>query len=248
MDTAIIVQARMTSTRLPGKVLKTVMNKPLLAYQIERLKRVQHADGIVLAITTNAADDVLERFAEEQGVTCFRGSELDVLGRYYNAALSVGAQTVVRVTSDCPLIEPAIVDRIIQTFRCSADVDYVSNTLTRTYPRGLDVECFSFAALKRAYLEAAEDYQREHVTPYIYQNKEHFRVLEVLSEVDYSSYRWTVDTDEDYQLIKLIIENLYCITPNFSWQDVLNLLRLHPTWATINAHVEQKKVSEAQKK
>lgn len=247
MDTAIIVQARMTSTRLPGKVLKTVMNKPLLAYQIERLKRVQHADGIVLAITTNSADDVLGHFASEQGVTCFRGSELDVLGRYYNAALSVGAQTVVRITSDCPLIEPAIVDQIIQTFRCSADVDYVSNTLTRTYPRGLDVECFSFAALKRACLEATENYQREHVTPYIYQNKKHFRVLEVLSEVDYSSCRWTVDTDEDYQLIKLIIENLYCVNPAFSWHDVLKLLQLHPTWAIINAHVEQKKISEAQK-
>ncbi len=237
----IIVQARMTSTRLPGKVLKEVLGKPLLAYQLERLRRVRLADEIVLATTINQTDDVLAAFAVQEGIACYRGGEQDVLDRYYQAAVIAKADVVVRVTSDCPLLDPGIVDQVIQNYCEPPQVDYVSNTLSRTYPRGLDVECFSFAALQAAWEKAGQAYEREHVTPYLYQ-QDVFSKKEVKAEADYSSYRWTVDTSEDFQLICLLLEEIYPLNPCFSWQDVLQALKRHPEWNQINAEIEQKKL------
>lgn len=239
--TVIIVQARMTSTRLPGKVLMEVLGKPLLAYQLERLRRVRLADEIVLATTTNQTDDVLAEFAAQEGVACCRGDEQDVLDRYYQAAVMAKADVVVRVTSDCPLIEPAIIDDVIQVYFESPGVDYVSNALSRTYPRGLDIECFSFEALETAWKNADKAYEREHVTPYLYQ-QDVFSKKEVKADGDYSSYRWTVDTPEDYQLIRLLLEEVYPMNPSFSWREVLQALERHPEWNQINAEIEQKKL------
>ena len=243
MKTVIIVQARMTSTRLPGKVLKKVLGKPLLAYQLERLRRVQLADEIVLATTTNQTDDVLSAFAAKEEIRCYRGDEQDVLDRYYQAAVMAEADVVVRVTSDCPLIEPSIIDEVIQAYNKSTEIDYVSNTLSRTYPRGLDVECFSFKALEIAWKNADKAYEREHVTPYLYQQPM-FIKKELKADGDYSQYRWTVDTQEDYELVRLLLEELYLSQPYFSWRDVLSVLERHPEWKLINAEIEQKKLEE----
>lgn len=239
--TVIIVQARMTSTRLPGKVLMEVLGKPLLAYQLERLRRVRLADEIVLATTINRTDDVLAEFAAQQGIACCRGDEQDVLDRYYQAAVMAKADVVVRVTSDCPFLDPGIVDQVVQTYQEPPQADYVSNTLSRTYPRGLDVECFSFKALETAWKNANKAYEREHVTPYLYQ-QDVFIKKEVKAEADYSGYRWTVDTPEDFQLICLLLEEVYPLNSCFSWQDVLQALERHPEWNKINAEIEQKKL------
>ncbi len=243
MKTAIIVQARMTSSRLPGKVLRSVLGKPLLEYQIERLRRVKGAQALVVATTTNATDDVICEFCTRLDLPVFRGSEEDVLGRYYQAAVITNADHIVRVTSDCPLIDPDVIDKVIALYNAGERFDYVSNTIERSYPRGLDVEVFSMKALGEMHREAKRAHQREHVTPFIQDQQERYRVGQVHHELDLSSHRWTVDTIEDFELIRLILEALYPVTPRFGMQDVLDLCAKHPTWITLNQHVHQKELS-----
>ena len=229
MKTVIIDQARMISTRLPGKVMKKVLGKPLLEYQIERLRQVRLADELVIATTTNDTDQPIVELCERLGVAYYRGSEEDVLSRYYEAAIQFGADIVVRVTSDCPLIDPGVVDEVIGLYIYNRDkYDYVSNTLERTYPRGLDTEVFSMAALKKAYKEVGEQPDREHVTLFMYRRPEQFRLANSSGAVDYSHHRWTVDTPEDFRLIQLILQELYPVNNRFTWLDVLNLLNEHP--------------------
>lgn len=242
MKTVIISQARMTSTRLPGKVLKEVLGKPLLAYHIERLQKTKKADAVIVATTVNATDEPIVELCGRLNITCFRGSEDDVLSRYYHAAYEAQADIVVRVTSDCPLIDPVVVDKVIDTFTACDECNYASNTLVRTYPRGMDTEVFSFVALEQAFKEAAALPEREHVTPYIYNHPEIYRLKNVLYRQDESRHRWTVDTDHDFVLIEKIIKELYPNKPDFALEDVLALFDRHPDWYYINAHVEQKKV------
>lgn len=243
MRVVIISQARMTSTRLPGKVLKEVLGKPLLEYQIERLRQAKLADELVIATTTNDTDQPIVELCEHLGVAYYRGSEEDVLSRYYEAATNFRADVVVRVTSDCPLIDPGIVDEAIGLYIDNRDkYDYVSNTLQRTYPRGLDAEVFSIKALEKAYKEAREKPEREHVTPYVYRRPELFRLANHSGAVDYSQHRWTVDTPEDFELIRLILQELHPVNNRFTWLDVLDLLSKHPEWVEINAEVKQKEV------
>ncbi|PKM77599.1 MAG: acylneuraminate cytidylyltransferase [Firmicutes bacterium HGW-Firmicutes-15] len=243
MKTVIIVQARMTSTRLPGKILKRVLDKSLLEYQIERLRRVQLADDIVIATTVNQSDEPIIQECARLGMSVFRGSEEDVLSRYYLAAIQFGATDVVRITSDCPLIDSQIIDKVIQKYQENlTEFDYVSNTQIRSYPRGMDTEVFSLKALEEAYREANSLSEREHVTPYLYQNPNRFRILQVVADNDMSGHRWTVDTEEDLQLIKNIIEALYPVNPHFTMEEVLRLLDQHSDWLQINAHVIQKTI------
>lgn len=246
MKTVIIVQARMTSTRLPGKILKEVMGKPLLEYQIERLRRVKLADDIIIATTENDTDLPIVRLCERLYIRYFRGSENDVLARYYYAAKQYGADTVVRITSDCPIIDPEVINEIINFYLDNTSkYDYISNGIERTYPRGMDTEVFSFKALEGAFYNAKRDYEREHVTPYIYsQAVAGGRILNYPYKVNCSQHRWTVDTPEDFLLIKQIIENLYINNKNFSLEDCLALLDKNPSWMEINAHIEQKKLGE----
>lgn len=245
MKTALIAQARMTSTRLPGKVLKTVLGKPLLTYFIERLRRVSLADQIVIATTINATDEPIVDLCRQLSVGFTRGPEEDVLARYYDAAVVTGADIVVRVTSDCPLIEPSVVDQVIDHFqRHSPGFDYVSNSLTGRFPRGLDVEVFSFAALRDAFLEASKQPEREHVTPFFYTHPERFRLGEIHAPSDLSQHRWTVDTPEDFELIKRIIETLYPLKPGFNLADILETLAEHPDWPLINASIRQKSLGQ----
>ncbi len=251
MKTAIIVQARMTSTRLPGKVLKPVLGKPLLAYQIERLQRVKLANEIVIATTTNQTDEPIVELCNSLSVAYFRGSETDVLARYYQAATAHKADVVVRVTSDCPLIDPDVIDTAIAYYLQKPDswqkpgfYDYVSNCLERSYPRGMDTEVFSFSVLQEAFLEATAPPDREHVTPFIYRQPERYRLGHVVYSEDCSHHRWTVDTPEDFELIEKILTKIYPENHNFTLADCLSTLKKYPEWYFINSHIEQKKYGQ----
>lgn len=243
MKTVIIVQARMTSTRLPGKVLKPVLGKPLLSYQIERLRNVKLADELVIATTINETDQPIIDLCTSLSVPYFRGSEEDVLARYYGAAKAYKADTVVRVTSDCPVIDPMVIDKVIHYYNQHQPLyDYVSNTLNRSFPRGMDTEVFSANILKEIFFEATAPSDREHVTPFIYKNPERYKLANVSYNSDESRHRWTVDTMEDYELIKRIIEDLYPQSANYTMDDILKLFEYHPDWFFINSHIEQKHV------
>lgn len=245
MKTIVIAQARMTSTRLPGKVLKTVLGRPLLAYFIERLRRVSLANRMVIATTINASDEPIVALCRELSVAFTRGSEDDVLSRYYDTAMVTGADVVVRVTSDCPVIDPSVIDETIACFLNSVPrPDYVSNAIDNTYPLGMGVEVFSRQALVEAYCESTTTPEREHVTPFLYTHPERYRVGGIRLPTDLSMHRWTVDTPEDFELITRIIEALYPLKPDFNLADILELLTEHPAWSLINANIRQKKLGE----
>lgn len=237
MNTVCIIQARMGSTRLPGKVLQDIAGQTMLERVVRRATFAKYIDQVIVATTTAAADDRVEAEACRLGVGTFRGSEADVLDRYYQAALIARADVVVRVTSDCPLLDPDVSDSVIrEIFRSGAD--YVSNTISRSFPRGLDTEAMTMAALTTAWTSAQEPYEREHVTPYLYQGKRGFRIESVTAEADFSHHRWTVDTAEDVELVRAIYARLG--NEPFGWRAVLALLEREPALARINAHVPQK--------
>lgn len=241
MKVVIIVQARMTSTRLPGKILKPVLGRPLLEYLVERLRRVASQHEIVIATTDNDTDLPVVELCNRLNVSCFRGSEEDVLARYYLAACEYGADAIVRITSDCPLIDPVVIDEVIGLYYENSDkYDYVSNIYTRTYPRGMDTEVFSFRALEEAYNESTKPSDREHVTEFIYEQPERYRIANISYAVDQSRHRWTVDTPEDFLLIKSIIEGLYPVNPHFTMMDILEIMDKNPGWFEINAAIKQK--------
>jgi len=240
MKITATIQARMGSTRLPGKVLMTVGTEPVLARVVHRLRRAALIDGIIVATSDRPADDAIVRECNRLQVACFRGSENDVLDRYWQAAQWCGAEAIVRITSDCPLIDAELVDETIQAF-LSHSADYTSNALERTYPRGLDAEVFTIATLERTWRAAREAYEREHVTPYIYEHPELFRLVSVRDERDYSAYRLTLDTHEDLQLIRTIYSRFEG-RDDFGWQDVLALMEREPELAQLNARVLQKAV------
>lgn len=242
MKVVVIVQARMRSTRLPGKILKTVLEKPLLEYQIERLRRVRLADEIVIATTDDGSEGPIVELCQRLRVPFFRGSEEDVLARYHGAAVAFKADVVVRVTSDCPIIDPAVIDGVIGFYlKNRSRYHYVSNSETRSYPRGMDTEVCSFEVLDEAFREATRQPDREHVTLFICRQPRRYRLGQVVYREDQSRHRWTVDTPEDFELIRRIIQSLWPQDPCFGLERCLALLEEHPEWALINAHVEQKK-------
>ncbi|MGG2075404.1 glycosyltransferase family protein [Lysinibacillus irui] len=242
MRVVAIIQARMGSTRFPGKILKEINGRPLLSYQLERLKNSTLIDEFVIATTRKEQDNEIVNFCKQQNIKYYRGSETDVLERYYEAAVEFNADAIVRITSDCPIIDVQIVDKTIDVFLENEQYDYVSNILERTYPRGLDTEIFSFAALEKAYKEAKSERDREHVTAYFYTNPNIFKIANVKNDFDYSNFRWTVDTIEDFELIKNIIKTLYVKNSFFNLQDTVNVMKKNPGWFQINAHIEQKKL------
>jgi spore coat polysaccharide biosynthesis protein SpsF len=241
MKIVAIVQARMGSTRLPGKVLMDLLGEPVLVRDINRLRRSELLDEIVIATTTQSSDDPIASLCEERGWLYFRGDENDVLDRYYQAGLASHADVIVRITSDCPLIEPKIVDRVIRRFLDSSDIDYASNTLPpRSFPRGLDTEVMTFSALERAWTEDKDPKLREHVTPYIYRNPETFRIHGVVNDTDLSSHRWTLDTPEDLAFIRTVYE--YFGNDHFTWLDLIEYLDTHPEVVSINSDIRQKAI------
>lgn len=235
-----IVQARMGSTRLPGKVMMDLIGKPMLAHELARIYRAKKIDEIVVATTTSSCDDVIVRLCQEHGWHFYRGSEPDVLDRYYRCAKRAGADIVIRLTADCPLIEPAIIDKVVEAFlEKQPQIDYTSNFIPqRTYPRGLDTEVFSFSALERSWAEDKNLAFREHVTEYIVQNPGRFVIAGVLNDNDYSFFRWTVDTPEDFALVKEIYT--FFGDNTFSWMDVLELMKKKPDLRLINQNIRQK--------
>lgn len=238
MKTVVIIQARLGSSRLPGKVLLDLAGEPMLAHAVARCRRARAIDEVVVATPAGPANQPLADLCASRGWPLFQGSEDDVLDRYHGAAVAAGADTVVRVTSDCPLIEPEVIDLIVEAFR-EKGVDYASNTIgPRTFPRGLDVEVMSFHALERAWREDANPAWREHVTPFIYRNPNQFTLHAVVNEIDLSHLRWTVDTPEDMALIQRIYSHFG--HNRFSWREVLRLCEQHPEWLAINQEVQQK--------
>jgi spore coat polysaccharide biosynthesis protein SpsF len=242
MRVVAIIQARMGSTRLPGKVLRDIRGASMLARVVNRTRQSELLDEILVATTTEPMDDPIVSACQMLETPVFRGNQEDVLDRYYRAAGASRAEAVVRITSDCPLIDPQIVDRVVGAFLAEKP-DYASNTLIRSYPRGLDAEVMSMAALTKAWSQSRELYQRAHVTPYIFQNPSLFRLLPVKGEEDFSDYRWTVDTPEDLALIVAVYARLGD-RENFTWGDVLRVLTREPGLVSLNNHVPQKALEE----
>jgi spore coat polysaccharide biosynthesis protein SpsF len=238
----VIVQARMGSTRLPGKVLADIAGRPMLSYQLERLRRCRLVDSIVVATSVLPADEAIVAFCELESTAVVRGPEIDVLARFALAAKAASADTVVRVTADCPLLEPALVDQALRAFT-AGDYDYLSNMRPPTWPYGMAVEVMTRRALEEASAEAREPAEREHVTPFLYWRPNRYRLGSIVRQPDLSAQRWTVDTPEDFELVSRILKALYPSNPSFTTDDVLSLLDRHPDWIEINRHVEQKTVA-----
>jgi len=237
-----IIQARMGSSRLPGKVLRDIHGKPMLAWVVERTRKASSVSEVMVATTSDPSDDMIEQVCRQMNVPCFRGNIYDVLDRYYQAAREAQAEVVVRITADCPLIDAGLIDKVVQRF-LEEKVDFAANRLPppyqRTYPIGLDVEVVSFTALQRAWQEAREKHEREHVLPYLYESPGRFKTLTVDHETDLGSYRWTVDTFEDLEFIQKLF-TLLPDTENFTWLDVLKIVEKNPQLSEINAGVSHK--------
>lgn len=215
-----ILQARMSSTRLPGKVMKSVAGRPMLERQIERLRRCSTLDRLIVATSDDASDDPLAQFLQTIGIETFRGALHDVLGRYVGAVEALGVNgPVVRLTADCPLADPEVIDDCVR-LQARLGVDYASNAQRRTYPRGLDVECFGLGALLTAGREASDPYDREHVTPFLYRNPKRFSQGDLVQDRDESALRWTVDTPEDFAFVERVYAALYPNKPDFSSGDI----------------------------
>lgn len=236
-----IIQARMASTRLSGKVLANLGGRPVLEWILRRAGRASLIDQVILATTTESEDDEIAEFCNAKAYECFRGSMQDVLDRYYQAALNTKADVVVRITGDCPLIDPGMLDSNIETFlEADPPLDFAANRLPyeRTIPIGLDTEICTFPALQTAWTEATQPHQREHVMPFFYENPDRFRILHIQHQPDYGHYRWTVDTPEDLTLLREVVAAFE--DDRFSWQDVLALFEARPELAEINAAVSHK--------
>lgn len=234
------MQARMGSTRLPGKVMKLLSGKPVLLHDIIRCRAARKIDDVIIATSTNPEDTLIETACAEWGVACGRGSSEDVLSRYFDIATQFGSEVIVRVTSDCPLIDPNIIDLVIHKLE---DNDYVTNIFDRNFPRGMDTEVFTFASLEKAHRAATTTFDREHVTPYL---RAHSGTLfktqnvSMPNEYHYPQFRLTLDTQEDYELFKVLYDTFYKEGELISVPDVLHWLTTHPEVSALNSNVPQK--------
>lgn len=232
---AAIIQARMSSTRLPGKVLTDIEGKPLLWHIIERLEKAKKIDTIIVATTDKKSDKKVIDVAKKAGVKTFAGSENDVLDRYYKAAKKFGSKVIVRITSDDPFKDPKIIDKLVGVFlKSKGKFDYISNTIIPTYPEGLDIEIFSFKALEKAWRESKKLFEREHITPYIWRHPEKFNLKNISLKKDLSYLRWTIDYPQDLQFAREIYKRLYAKKPIFLMKDILDVLEKEPYLQKIN--------------
>jgi spore coat polysaccharide biosynthesis protein SpsF len=229
-----ILQARMSSTRLPGKVMRPILGQPMIGRQVERLRRAQRLSGIVVATSTDPGDDVIEAWSRTAGVGCWRGPLDDVLARFVGALEAAGLpKTFVRLTADCPLADPGLIDRCVDQHAASG-ADYTYNSKDWTFPKGLDVEVCETAALLHAARETTDAYDHEHVTPYVYRHPDQFR-LEAVTRTPPLRYRWTVDTPEDFAFVTAVYEALYPAKPAFDSGDILAWQAAHPDQVLPNA-------------
>ena len=232
--TVAILQARMSSSRLPGKVLMPLAGKPMMIRQIERLQRCQNLDEIIVATSDQPDDEQIAQVCETENIRCFRGNLHDVLDRYYQAALfAEKPHHIVRLTADCPLADPQVIDDCVD-LHLQKGADYTSNTIKRHFPKGLDVEVMTIQALEAIWREAKTSYDREHVTPFLYQNPERFSIASLIDEHDRGNWRWTVDTDDDIEMVKAIYSALYNDNGLFETSDVIDFLNKNPNIACIN--------------
>jgi len=229
-----ILQARVSSSRLPGKVLLPILGEPMLARQIERIRRAARIDALVVATSDRPSDDGIDAVCDRLGIERYRGSLDDVLDRFYQAAGRYGPRHVMRLTGDCPLTDPSLLDALVD-LHLAGGYEYSSNVIERTFPRGLDAELFSMGLLERAWREATTPYEREHVTPFMYQTGPAIPRGSLEDTVDRSGMRWTVDYAEDYAFVCRVFEALYPRNASFGADDVHALLRAHPEIAAINA-------------
>lgn len=239
--TIATIEARMTSSRLPGKVLLEASGRPMLSHLIRRLRAVPSLDGIVLATTTNATDDVLVQFAATEGVMCFRGSEEDVMARVVGAAEFAGAEVIVEITGDCPIIDPELIEQTIRMY-FAHDAEYVSNCHIRSYPIGMDTQVFPLATLQRSLAMTQDPLDHEHVTLHIRNHPDLFPTIHLVAppEVHWPELGLTLDEREDYELLKRIIEHFGESRPLFTCLEAVQLLRAHPEWVALNDMVKRK--------
>ena len=231
-----ISQARIGSTRLPKKVLKKIEGKTILEHIVNRVKAAKNLDDIVVATTVNKEDMQIVKLCAKLGISVFCGSEDDVLDRYYQAARLFKAEHIVRITSDCPLIDPQVIDKVIEIY-FQKKADYASNTMIETYPDGLDTEVFSFKTLKIAWENAKLTSEREHVTPYIRKNPNIFKLVNLKCNSDLKNKRWTIDEPKDFEFVKIIYKNLYSEDSLFGMKKILNFLKKHPEIEEINKNI-----------
>ncbi len=240
MKTVCISQARLGSSRLPAKVLLPIQGEPMLFYHLRRLQLSAEVDTVAIATTHLMEDDAIELFTASLGVPCHRGPVEDVLTRFFECAVKHDPDIVVRVTADCPLIDPGLVDYAVRSLKdAPADIQYMNLSLAH-FPRGLDVEVMRFAALAQAFDEAKDPYEREHVTPYLYRNPDRFGWQQLETETPAAQYRWCVDEQSDLNLIAALLARLPEGKLDFSWRDVVQLMEDDPSLAEINAGVAQK--------
>lgn len=238
-----ILQARMSSTRLPGKVLKTVNKIPLLKYQCDRLAKSEKINHLIIATSTDELDDEIDEFAQKNKIACFRGSLDDVLERYYLCAKefkldsNLTTLNIIRITGDCPIIDSKLVDKVINYYETNI-CSYASNTIIPTFPDGMDIEIFNYQALELAFNEATLNSDREHVTTYIKKNDK-FTKLNFESKYDFSHLRFTVDVLSDFELIRVLIKALYRINPDFSYLDAISYMTKNPNLFSINSNVQR---------
>lgn len=236
-----VVQARMGSSRLPGKVLLPLAGQPLLIRMVERVQRAQLAGTVVVATTTAAADDAVAACCAAHAVPCFRGDALDLLDRHYQVARHYEAEVVLKIPSDCPLIDPAVIDQVLSVYLANeGHYDFVSNLHPATFPDGNDVEIMRFGALETAWREAQRPLEREHTTPFFWENPDRFRLANVAwaTGQDWSmTHRWTIDYPEDYTFISAVYDTLHPSNPAFGLNDILQLLAQQPAIAQLNAHL-----------
>lgn len=236
-----VIQARTGSTRLPNKILRPLAGKPLLARMVERVMAAKLTGTVVVATTIDPADDPIVDLCRLEGFDCYRGDADDLLDRHYRAGLAYDAGAIVKIPSDCPLIDPAVIDRVIDYFQANPGAfDYVSNLHPATYPDGNDVEIMDAAALEKAWHEASRPLEREHTTPFLWEDPDRFRIGNVEWEtgLDYSmTHRWTIDYEEDYQFITAVYEALYPANPQFGLDDILKFLDENPRVKAINSHL-----------
>jgi len=244
VKTVAIIQARVGSTRLPGKVLLDVGGRSVLARVIERVRRFTMIDEMIVATSDQDTDNAIIEECDRIGAASFRGSESDVLARFLGAAKATDASICVRLTADCPLLDPSVSDSIISLFvEANGAADYASNKIPQSFPRGLDTEVFSLDALERAARRARQTYERVHVTAYMYRHPEIFSLMSVTSDIDRADWRWTVDTPEDLEFVREVYRRMD-ERGEFSWHDVVRLLEEEPSLLWINSHVRQKDVDE----
>lgn len=242
MNIIVIIQARMGSSRLPGKVLMDLEGKSVLEHVIQRLKNSKMINDIIIATSNKEIDNKIVELCNKINIKCFRGSEDNVLERYYKCAKEYNGDIIVRVTSDCPLIDSKVLDEMLLFYLNNKYklVTNAGNDENRTYPRGLDLEIFSFELLEKAYVNSSQSYEKEHVTPYMYENE--YNIFYYKNNINYSNYRLTLDTKEDYLLIKAIYEKLYKGDHEFNLNEIIKVLNDNPGLANINKYIKQKNI------